>query len=102
MLAVSESVSGIVTRLGCATPTSGGAGVRLLGEAAGGGSAPAGLPAGTGAVPRPRTRPRPKAATTDGIQIQDPRVTSARLSLQEPAIPPQGPRRRACGSPYPA
>ena len=97
---MSESVTGIVTRLGCATPTSGGGGVRPLEEAAGGGSAPAGLPAGTGAVPRPTARPKPKAAaTTNGIQIQEPRVTSARLPPQGPATNPRGPRRRACASP---
>src|SRR5436853_689535 len=97
ILAVKESVFGIVTRFGLPIPTTGGGGVLPL---AGGGSAVAGRPIGAGDVPRPITTPRTRATTTTAIQIEDRTIRSALSSRPGPWT--GWPARRDAGAPSPA
>src|SRR5438105_898138 len=100
ILAVKESVLGIVTRFGLAIPTTGGGGVLPLAGAAGGGSAVAGRPIGAGDVPRPITTPRTRATTTTALQIEDRPIRSALSSRPGPRA--GRPARRDAGAPSPA
>src|SRR5438309_1586147 len=84
ILAVKESVLGIVTRFGLAIPTTGGGGVLPLAGTADGGSAVAGRPIGVGDVPRPITTPRTRATTTAAIQIEGRPIRSVLQSWRGP------------------
>src|SRR5438132_13035248 len=84
ILAVKESVLGIVTRFGLAILTRGGGGVLPLAGAAGGESAVAGRPIGVGDVPRPITTPRTRAKTTTAIQIEERPIKSVLPFRQGP------------------
>src|SRR5262249_48325502 len=99
MLAVSESVTGIVMRLGCATATKGAGAARrflpVLPEAAGGGSEPNVFPAGSGMIPRPMATPTPSATIVARAQIQGNRFMSGPRASPGCARPA---RRRAAGA----